>query len=393
MKNSIKSVVALTVICAVLAVLLAVVNGITAPIIAENEKGAANEALLIVLPDGGNFEEIDITKYELPATVTNAFKAENGGYVIQLVTSGYGANMVIMCGIDSNGTVVGATCLSSSETLGIEKTYGENMKNQTIETIDSVDTIASATLTTSGYKNAVKDALNASIILGGGSADIRTEEEILFDNLKTALPLGDKFTEMFISEKLEGVSAVYSADNGTGFVYVLGEGEEAIFVGVDTEGKVVSEASDDVKANVEAQAQIMLTSSLEEIDITKYADMPKQIEKAFKTASGNYVLEIRASGFGINGDHYYNPSGEYITIKIALTADGEVINCVTTSQAETDGIGSVCGDKSFYSQFNGKTEETYKDIDGISGATITTNGYTSGVAKAFEAVKIMEGEA
>ncbi len=393
MKSSLKSVIALTVICAVLAVLLAVVNGVTAPIIAENEQGAANAALIEVLPDGGNFEELDITQYELPATVTNAYRAENGGYVVQLTTSGYGANMVIMCGVDANGTVTGAKCLSSSETLGYEKTYGENMKNQTIETIDSVDTIASATLTTSGYKNAVKDALNTAIILGGGSADIRTEEEILADNLKGALPAGDTFTEMFISEKLEGVSAVYSADNGAGFVYVTGEGENAIFVGVDTEGKVVSEASDDVKANIEAQAQIVLASSLEEIDITKYADMPKQVEKAYKTASGNYVLEIRASGFGINGDKYYNPSGEYIKIKIAVTADGEVINCVTTSQAETDGLGSVCGDKAFSSQFNGKTEETYKDIDGISGATITTNGYTSGVAKAFEAVKIMEGEA
>ncbi len=393
MKNSLKSIVALTVICAVLAVILAVTNGITAPIIAENEKNAANASLIEVLPDGGSFEELDITQYELPATVTNAYRAENGGYVVQLTTSGYAANMVIMCGIDAEGTVVGTKCLSSGETLGVEATYGENLKAQTIETIDGVATVASATLTTTGYKNAVKDALNTAIILGGGSADIRTDEEILNDNLKAALETGDTFTEVFVAEKLEGVSAVYSADNGSGFVYVTGEGDEAAYIGVDAEGKVVSEASDDVKTNLEAQAQIMLATSLEEIDLTKYENMPKQITAAYKTASGNYVLEIKASGFGINGDKYYNPSGEYIKIKIAISSDGEVINCVTLSQAETDGLGSVCGDKEFYSQFNGKTEETYSEIDAINGATITTKGYTSGVAKAFEAVKILEGEA
>ena len=90
MKESIKSVVALTVICAVLAVILAVTNGITAPVIAENEKAAANEALLVVMPQGKGFEEIDVSKYELPATVTNAYKEESGGYVVKLLTARYG---------------------------------------------------------------------------------------------------------------------------------------------------------------------------------------------------------------------------------------------------------------------------------------------------------------
>ena len=50
-------------------------------------------------------------------------------------------------------------------------------------------------------------------------------------------------------------------------------------------------------------------------------------------------------------------------------------------------------DKEFYSQFNGKDETNYKEIDAISGATLTTNGYKNAVAKALEAVKQMEGVA
>lgn len=393
MKNYIKSIISLTVICAVVAVALAATNYVTAPIIEKNAGAAANEALLVVMPDGGDFTAVDLTQYSLPETVVEAYNASNGGSVVKLKTTGYGPDMIIMCGVNADGVVTGAVCLSSNETLGNEKTYGDTLKDATIDTIDGLATVSGATMTTENYRNAVKDALNTAIILGGGSADIRTPEQILADNLATALPTGDKFTEVFICEKLENVSAIYSADNGAGFVYVTTVNDEELFVGVDANGAVVSEVADDVKANIEANAKIMLASDLKEVDITKYADMPSNVDKAYKTKSGNYVLEIHASGFGINGDHYYNPSGEYIYIKIALTEKGEIITCQTIKQSETDGIGSACADKEFYSQFNGKDESNYTGIDAITGATITTNGYKTGVGKAIEAVKIMEGVA
>ncbi len=386
----IKSVIALTAICAAISVLLALTNSITAPIIEENASAAANEALLVVYPDGGDFTQIDLTGKELPATVTDAYSASNGGYVIKLLTSGYGANMVLMCGIDGAGTVTGATCLSSSETLGYEKTYGDTLKGKTTADIDAVETISGATMTTSGYKNAVKDALNATIILGGGSVDIRSEEEILNDNLSEALPSAEgKFVSWFMAESLENVTAVYEAENGAG--YVLVSGEE--FIAVDKSGAVLSEVADDVKATMEANAQLIINSSLTEIDITSYSDMPSQVKKAYKTASGNYVFELGANGFGINGDAYYNPSGKQIEIKVSATKDGKIIAVLTTAQYETDNIGSACMNASFYSQFNGKTEADYSDIEAISGATITTNGYKTAIGKVFEAVKILEGVA
>lgn len=393
MKKYLKSIISLTVICAVVAALLAATNQLTAPIIEKNAGAAANAALYEVMPDGGDFTAVDLTQYTLPESILEAYTASNGGSVFKVTATGYGPDMIIMCGVGADGVVTGAVCLSSNETLSVEKTYGPSTVGATVDTIDSVATISGATMTTGAYKGAVKDALNSAIIIGGGSVDIRSPEEILADNLAAALPAGDKFTEVFICEVLEGVSAVYTADNGAGSVYVTGEGEEAIFVGVDANGAVVSAVDEAVKTNIEAQAKIMAASSMEEVDITKYEEMPSHVEKAYKTASGNYVLELHAAGFGINGDHYYGPSGEYIYIKVALTSDGTIINCVTTKQSETDGIGSICADKEFYSQFNGKEEANYKDIDAISGATITTNGYKTAIGKAFEAVKLMEGDA
>lgn len=388
MKNYIKSVVALTVICAVVAVLLAVTNFVTAPIIEENASAAANEALMVVLPEGKDFTQLELSKYELPETVVEVYTEASGGCVVKLKTAGYGPDMVVMCGVNANGEITGATCLSSNETLGVEKTYGDAVKGYTINNIDSeLDTVSGATMTTGAYKNALRDALNTAIIVGGGSA-VKTEEEIFTDNLNAALPAAEgKLTKWFATELLTDVSAVYIADNGAGYVLVSGES----FIVADSEGNILSDVSDEVKAVMTANIEAVKTGETTEIDLAGYEAMPTAIKSAYKTASGNYVFEINAAGYGINGDKY-TASGKYIVIKVSVTADGKIIACETVSQEETDKIGSACAEESFYSQFNGKDETNYGDIDAISGATITTNGYKTGISRAFEAVKILEGE-
>ena len=387
MKKYIKSVAVLTAICAVVAVLMSFTDVLTSPVIEKNDQAAANEALVIVMPDGQGFEKIDITNYSLPSTVKSVYKESSGGYVFELETVGYSTGMKLMCGIDANGNVTGATCLSSGETLGYEKTYGASFVGKNGDSVDSVDTVSGATKTTQGYKNAIKDALNAVVILNGGSVDIRNEEEILADNLDAALPEGNgEFEELFIVEDLEGIDAVYQAKNGAGSVYVVGES----FVGLDANGSIVSEADDAVKAKIADAYQIMLSSNLTEIDISGL-ELHSNVLKVSKTDSGNYVFELRAAGFGIYGDEWYNPSGEYIYISLAATKDGKIISVRTTEQHETDGIGSACEEKSFYNQFVGKDETNYKEIDAISGATYTTNGYKNAVGRALESIKILEG--
>ena len=270
MKKSVFSTLALVSICAVMAVLLALTNSITAPIIKKNQDAAANAALLEVMPDGGSFEKMDLAAFALPKTVTEAAKAENGGYVITLVTTGFDKDLKIMCGVNADGTVSGAVCLGSNETLGKEKTYGDSFKGKDAVGVDAVDTIPGATKTTTAYKNAIKDALNAAIILGGGSVDIRTPEEILNDNLNEALPAGEsKFTKLFMVEVLEGIDAVYAADNGTGSVCVIGEN----FYGVPAGGTSENET-------VAAAHAILSVSEVEELDLSGYEGLPKRLKKA-----------------------------------------------------------------------------------------------------------------
>jgi electron transport complex protein RnfG len=384
MKQAVKSTLVLFLICAVMAVLLAVTNAITAPIIQQNMEAAANDALLVVMPEGKGFEKVDISTYTLPATVTEVYREASGGYVITMKTAGYGSGLIIMCGVSADGVVTGATCLSSSETLGYEKTFGENFTGKDATGIEGVDTISGATKTTAAYKNAVKDALNATVILGGGSVDLRTEEEILAENLAAALPAGEgKFTKLFIVEVIEGIDAVYTADNGKGYVYVIGEE----FIGV------AADATPD-NTTVAAAHAILTATTTTDVDLSAFEGLPTALVSAKKTATGNYILEMKGAGYGINGGNDYHPaSGKYIEIRVSMTPDGKIIDTLTVSQEESKGIGDACADEKFYGQFDGKTEENYNEIDAIGGATITTDGYKKAILRAFESVKILEGGA
>ncbi len=393
MKQQIKSIVVLVCICAAVAVMLAVTNYITAPIIKENENAAANEALLEVMPNGKDFKKVDISAYTLPKTVTEVYSEANGGYVIRLTTTGYASGMNIMCGIKADGTVSGAKCLSSGETLGYEKTYGENFVGLDADGAAAVDTISGATLTSGAYRAAVADAFNAVIILGGGSVDLRTEEEILQENLSVALPEAEgKFSKLLIVETVEGIDKIdniYKADNASGYVCVMGDS----FVGVGADGKVKSDTAADVKQNIESVMEVIIATELYDIDLSAYEGLPKALVWAQKTQSGNYVVEIKAAGFGINGDTYYRPSGIYIVIQVSVTADGKIIDCMTISQQESANYGAACEKEEFYGQFDGRTEDDYKDIDAIAGSSLTTKGYTTAIGRVFDIVKIFEGGA
>jgi Na+-translocating ferredoxin:NAD+ oxidoreductase RnfG subunit len=69
MLQKIKSISVLVAICAVMALLLAVTNQITAPIIEQN-KAAQNSGALQQIIEGGVFEMVDLTGKDIPDGVT-----------------------------------------------------------------------------------------------------------------------------------------------------------------------------------------------------------------------------------------------------------------------------------------------------------------------------------
>ena len=170
MKKNLPNVYVLTAICLITALLLALVNSFTMPVIKAAEEKATQEALLEVLPGGGTFEKLDISGLDASAYATKiqeVYKASNGGYVVKSMSAGYSTGLQIMVGIGPDGKVKGSKCLASSETLGYEKTYGADLLNADINNISDIATVSGATKTTTGYKKAAADALKLANALSG----------------------------------------------------------------------------------------------------------------------------------------------------------------------------------------------------------------------------------
>ena len=162
MKNKLMPTIVLTCICVIVALLLAVVNTITAPKIEQLQYEKEQAALAKVYPGGNNF--VDISTDRLPASVTKAYTEDGGGYVFQMTVTGYKSGLIIMCGIDPDGNVTGADFIKSSETLSAEVGLGQSYIGQNSDRFEPI-LVSGATKTTNAYANAIKAALEAYEIL------------------------------------------------------------------------------------------------------------------------------------------------------------------------------------------------------------------------------------
>ena len=106
----------LLLICAVTAGLLAGVNGITAPAIAELNAQKTQEAISAVLPGGFDSE---ITDYaDATGIVSKVYQGANG-YAVEVGPGGFDNTITMMVGIDNEGKVLGISIVSHTETAGL----------------------------------------------------------------------------------------------------------------------------------------------------------------------------------------------------------------------------------------------------------------------------------
>lgn len=163
-KEFFKPIAVLVTICLVISAALAFTNNMTAPVIQAEKQAEATAARQEVLPEADGFEEMTLTG--LPETVTAVYKASNGvGYVFMLTAKGYGGDMELICAIGSDGKLVNCETLSHSETSGLgSKTADEPFRSQFVgkdSSLDGVDTISGATISSKAYIGAIRDAFTA----------------------------------------------------------------------------------------------------------------------------------------------------------------------------------------------------------------------------------------
>ena len=104
------------------------------------------------------------------------------------------------------------------------------------------------------------------------------------------------------------------------------------------------------------------------------------VKSVYKVDGKGYVVETTATGYNNN---------TAIDILIGFNQEGTIIAVKTLTQQETNGYGSKCFEESNIEKnyINKKIDE---DVDGVSGATLTSNAMKKMINEARSAIKELD---
>jgi len=166
-------------IAVIVAGLLAVVNRITAPAIAEATAQKTQAAIRQVLPGGYDRELRDYP--DSTGLVSRVYQGQNG-YAVEVAPIGFDNTITMMVGIDTQGKVLGISIISHTESAGLgavaagNNSAGQAFRDQFVGASGSVsvskdggeiDAITSATITSRAVCEGINAALACVAQLGG----------------------------------------------------------------------------------------------------------------------------------------------------------------------------------------------------------------------------------
>ena len=171
MKNDfIKPILVVTIICLVVSCALAFMDSITHPVITSAAAQRAEAAMNAKIPHATGFERIEDDGF--PELVKEVYGTTNDvGYVVIAVVNGFSGDITVICGIDPDGKIIGASTLSHTETKGIGTILELPVFLDTFEgkdhRLEGVDTVTGATISTRAFIRAINDTLAAFDMVKG----------------------------------------------------------------------------------------------------------------------------------------------------------------------------------------------------------------------------------
>ena len=170
-------------ICAVVALLLGVVNSVTKPIIDEIQAEKTAAAMSQVLP-ADEYQKVETAYPNVTALHKALSGGEQVGYVVEVTASGFGGMLSMVVGVDMDGAVTGVSVTYNSETanigtkvvndqsvldrfIGMSHEGGEITVNSGSNRFDGV---SGATVSSKGVTAGVNTALAAVAEQKGGEA-------------------------------------------------------------------------------------------------------------------------------------------------------------------------------------------------------------------------------
>jgi electron transport complex protein RnfG len=137
----------------------------TSPIIETAAAERAEAARRDIIPQADGFEQVHING--MPKTITAVYRTTNNvGYIFLMSTRGYGGEIRIICGIDTDGNIIKSAVLAQTETKGLgtpvfDEPHAGQYWGKDKYGIEDIAAISGATITSVAYKNSIRDALAA----------------------------------------------------------------------------------------------------------------------------------------------------------------------------------------------------------------------------------------
>ena len=390
-KKYMRDMVPLVVICLVSALLLASFNLLTKDPIEQNSLRAAEETRTRMLPVAASFEAMEVTEGSNMDSVYQGLDAsgEPVGYVIQTTVNGYGGEVVVTLGMDMDGVITGVDVGGEnfSETPGLgalakEPKFTQQYIGKTVPLTlvkgnepkgdNTIDAISGATRTSSAVNGGINLAGKyISDLSGGGSP-----------NTASAQGFGGPVAVTLELDASGAISSITIGDDY--FNETEGYGKKALEDSFSSQFIGMTPPLELSDIDAISGATVTSTAVVNAIN-TVYAQLTGEAAPAAPAEEEAPAAQLyedgawRAAFKGFGGP-----------VMVALTLDDSLtiqsIQIGDDQFAETEGYGAQALEPAFQEQFIGKTLPLEDGaVDGISGATMTTNAVLDGIDAIYQA--------
>ena len=212
----------LTLICSVIALMLAVVNAVTKDTIAENTQKEKIEAISRIFGDVDDVETYTVEDHEINVVFNKSMLI---GYSVTVKPQGYGGEIEMLVGIERGGSVQGIEIINMSETPGVgsrvksDSAFLPQFKGMTgtLTVGENVDAISGASISSKAVTSGVNEALAVNVNIA---------------EYEKSAPVTEKETEAETEEVTETEPAAEQPEETEEETHIdaamVGEGEPAV---------------------------------------------------------------------------------------------------------------------------------------------------------------------
>lgn len=387
-------------------------NFYTAPLIEENNAGAALAPLKAVMPDANGFELL----YDSSNTSTSALKdvaedviviykeTSNKGYVLRVkATSQYSKEpMEITIGVTADGKVCGIQCDVYTESKPLLGNYLSSYIGKD-SALSGVEVTGGVTYSSTAIKNAVENGLTTLISNNLISEGVKSDEQILTE-LIPSVHLGLASNGALKCDTVDGsgnILVAYKGKNDSGFAYIMAKGETKLLAVTNNLGgcKVYDVEGNDVtqtNTDLVAEALSHTSANINDYDstfVTRVGKMMPDAKNITPITLEVYNSVVSAVEFEVEDAKYYafyskTFGFEIMDVYFILDAEGKIVKMSAKEFVFDEeyffGFGGI--PNNYQGGFEGLTSETFDGSQAIiATATMTSNAMKQSTYDSFAA--------